>query len=136
MIRLQNILEISLQDVLNAPSKRLEDVLKMSWRHFSRRLDDVFKTSWQDVLRRLEDVWPRRIYWSWTRRLEDVFWRRKARASIFVSIKTSWRRILETKMEDVFKASSRRLHQNKCLLGIFIRWRICYCKFKAISVIK
>ena len=33
----------------------------MSWRRFC-------KTSW----RRLEDVWPRRIYWSWSRRLEDV----------------------------------------------------------------
>ena len=50
------------------------------------------------------------MYWSWPRRLEDVFWRRKARANIFVLIKTSWRRL-----EDVFwrrrrkTSSSRRM---------------------------
>ena len=48
MIRLQNILKASLQDVL-----------KMSWRHLG-------KTS-------SEDEWLRRIYSSWSRRLEDVF---------------------------------------------------------------
>ena len=37
---------------------------------------------------------------SW-RCLEDIFWRRKAKANIFVLI----------------KASSRRLHQDECLLG-------------------
>ena len=29
----------------------------------------------------------------------------------------SWRRILKTKTKDVFKASSRRFHQDECLLG-------------------
>ena len=100
MVRLENVLKISLQDVL-----------KMSW----RRLEDVLKTSW----RRLEDVWPRRIYWSWPRRLEDVFWRRKAKANIFVLIKTSSRRLLKTKTKDVFKTSSIRLHQDECLPGYF-----------------
>ena len=127
-----------MRNVLNASQRRINKnsltwwyVLKTSWRYLCKtswtRLQNVLKTSWrcledifQDVLttfsrhvgktswRRLEDVWPRRIYWSWTRRLEDVFWRRKARASIFVSIKTSWRRILKTKMEDVLKTSSSK----------------------------
>ena len=85
MVRLENVLKISLQDIL-----------KMSWRH----LEDVFKTSW----RRLEDIWPRRIYWSWPRRLEDVFWRLRLRQTY-----SSWsRRLLKTKTKDVFKTSSSR----------------------------
>ena len=101
MIRLENILKISLQEVLKTSSKRLEDV-------FERRLEDVLKT----FLRRLEDVletsW-RRIAktnilvltkMSW-KRLEDVLWRRMTKANIFVLIKTSW----------------RRLHQDECLVG-------------------
>ena len=79
MVRLENVLKISLQDVL-----------KMSWRY----LEDVFKTSW----RCLEDIWPRRIYWSWprhledvrlrrtysswSRRLQDIFWRRRRKTSL------------------------------------------------------
>ena len=62
MVRLENVLKISLQDVL-----------KMSWR-------------------RLEDIWPRRIYWSWLRGLQDV-------------LKTS------SEEED-----ERRLHQDEYLL--------------------
>ena len=164
MIRLENVLKISLQDVLKMSWRRLEDVFKTSWRRLAnalktswrrlediwprriywswpRRLQDVLKTSWrcledvfakrlEDVLKtswrclgktswkRLEDVWPRRIYWSWPRRLEDVFWRRKAKANIFALIKTSSRRPpLKTKTKDVSKTSPRRLHQNDWLLG-------------------
>ena len=43
-----------------------------------------------------EDVRLRRTYSSWSRRLEDVFWRRRR------------------------KTSSRRLHQDKCLLGYYL----------------
>ena len=32
-------------------------------------------------------------------------------------LKTSWRFPLKTKTKDVFKSSSRRLHQDRCLLG-------------------
>ena len=81
MIRLENILKISLQDVLKTS---WQDVLKMSWRGLENVLNkswrriaktnilvlidqDVFNTSW----RRLEDVWLRRIYSSWSRRLQD-----------------------------------------------------------------
>ena len=45
MIRLENVLKISLQDVFKTSSKRLEDV-------FARRLEYVLKTS----LKRLKDV--------------------------------------------------------------------------------
>ena len=88
----------------------------MSWRRFcktssrlfkdilARRLEDVLKMSWKC----LEDVWPRRVYWSWSRRLEDVFRRRMSIANMFVLIKTSWRRFLKTKTKDVFKKSSSR----------------------------
>ena len=103
MLRLENLLKMSskcLEDVL---AWRLEDVLKMFWRRLGktswRRLKDVLKTSW----RRLEDIWPRQLYRSWSRCLQDIFWRRMSKANIFVLMKTS----------------SRRLHQDKCLLGIF-----------------
>ena len=119
MIGLENALKISLQDVLKMSWRRLQNVLKTSWRCledvFARRLEDVLKTSW----RRLEDVWPRRIYWSWPRRLEDVL----KTSSEDVRLRrtySSWSR----RLEDVFwrrrrKTSSRRLHQDKYLLGNF-----------------
>ena len=131
MVRLANVLKISLQDVLKTSWRRLEEVLKTFW----RRLEDVFKTSWrrlgktswrrlgktsskrleaskrledvlktyaqdeyigldQDVLKTSsEDVRLSRTYSSWPRHFEDVFWRRRR------------------------KTSSRRLHQDECLLG-------------------
>ena len=106
MIRLENALKISLQDVLKMSWSRLGDVLKISCWHFC-------KTSW----RRLEDVLARRLwnilktYWrrmakthifaltkTSVRRLENIFWRRK----------TSWRRLLKTNTKDVFKSSLSR----------------------------
>ena len=141
--RVEDVFARRLEDVLKTSWKRLENVLKTSWRcleevlkTFWRRLADVLKTYWrrldktswrcfENVLktswRRIEDVWPRQIYWSWPRRLEDVFWRCKTKANIFVLIKMSWRRL-----EDVFwrrrqKTSSRRLHQDECLLGRFLK---------------
>ena len=134
MVCLENVLKTSLQEVLNMSWRHLEDVFKTSWRRLEtpwRGLEDVLKTSWrrfQNVLkmfwrclenvlktswRRLKGIWPRKIYWSWPRRLEDVFfYRRKAKANIFI-------------LEDVFwgrrrKTSSRRLHQDECLLGKFV----------------
>ena len=108
MIRLENMLKTSLQDVLKMYWRRLEHVLKKILqgilKTFWWRLEDVLKTSWrclEDVLKTYgqdehigldQDVWLVRIYSSWSKCLEDVFWRRKR------------------------KTSSRRLHQDKCLL--------------------
>ena len=106
MIRLENVLKISFQDFLKMSSKRF---CKTSW----KRLEDALKTSW----RRLEDVWPRRINWSWPRRLEDIL--KTSSEDVWIRrICSSWsRRLLKTKTKDVFKTSSRRLHQDECLLG-------------------
>ena len=106
MIRLQNILKASLQDVLKMSwrrfCRRLEVVLTMSWRRFCktswRRLS---KTSWQDVLktswRHLEDVWPKWIYWSWSRHLEDVL-KTSSEGEWLRRIYSSWSR----RLQDVF----------------------------------
>ena len=116
MIRLENVLKISFQDVLKMSSKRLEDVLKMSWRRFCktswRRLENVLKTSWRRMAKANILILTKT---SW-RPLEDVFWRRMAKTNMFVLIKTSWRRLLKTKTKDLFMTSSRRLHQDECLL--------------------
>ena len=109
-------------------ARRLEDVLKKSWRHlenalktFSRCLEDVFAKGLEDVLktswRRLEEVWTRRIYWSWARRLEDVLWRRMINKNIFVFIKTSWRRLLKMKTKDVLRSLQDVFIKINFLLG-------------------
>ena len=104
--RFEDVLKMSWQDVLKMSWRRLEDVLKTSWRSYG-------KMSW----RRLEGVWTRQIYWSWPRRLEDVL----KTSSEDVRLRrtySSWsRRLPKTKTKGVFKTSSRRLHQDECLLG-------------------
>ena len=104
-----------LKTFLQTSWRCVEDVLKTSYRCLEDLFADVLKTFWrlvEDVSRcffarrlktsrrRLEDAWPRRMYWSWSRRLEDVFWRRMTKANIFVLIKTS--------SEDVLKTPSSR----------------------------
>ena len=106
MIHLENVLKTSLEDVLKMSWRRLEDI-------FARRLENVLKTPWRRMTKTNILVL---IKTSW-RRFEDVFWRRMCKVNIFVLIKTSWRRLLKTKTKDVFKTSSRRLHQDECLLG-------------------
>ena len=79
MVCLENVLKISLQEVL-----------KTSWRHMAKtNIMVLTKTSW----------------------------RRKAKANIFVLIKTSWRRFEDVFWRRRWKTSSRRLHQDECLLG-------------------
>ena len=67
--RIWRCLEDVFADVLKMSWRRLHNILKTSWRCledvFARRLDEVFKMFW----RRLGDIWPRRIYWSLSRRL-------------------------------------------------------------------
>ena len=113
MIRLENMLKTSLQDVLKMYWRRLEHVLKKILqgilKTFWWRLEDVLKTSWrcledvlktygqdeyigldQDVLKTSsEDVRLRRTYSSWSRRLEDV-------------LKTSSEDENERRLQDVF----------------------------------
>ena len=132
MIRLENVLKISLQDVLKMSWRHLEDVFKTSWRCLEdvlktswRRLEDVLKTSWKRLENVLKTSWRRmaktnilvltKLSW---RRLEDTFWRHKAKANKFVLVKTSSRRYLKTKTKDVFKTFSRRLQLDECLLGL------------------
>ena len=100
MIRLENVLKTSLQDVLKTFSKHLIDVLKMS----SKRLEDVLKMYDQDeyigldqdVLKTSsEDLWVRPICSSWSRRLQDV-------------LKTSSEDGDERRLQDVLKMSSSR----------------------------
>ena len=129
------VLKISLLDVLKIYLSYLQNVLKTSWRCLedifqdvlARRLEDVLKKFWrrlQNVLkmssRCLGDVFARSLEdvlkTSW-RRLQDVFWRRKAKANISVLIKTSWRRLQDVFWRRRRKTSSRRPHQDECLLG-------------------
>ena len=100
MMRLENVLKIFLQDVLKTSWRCLEVV-------FASCLEDVSKTSWK----LLEDVWPRRMYWSWPRRLEDVL----KTCSEDVRLRrtySSWSRRLEDederRLQDVIKTSSSR----------------------------
>ena len=85
------------------------DLCKTSW----RCLEDVLKTSW----RRLEDVWPRRIYWSWPRRLEDVLKTSSEDVRLRRTYSSWWRRL-----EDVFwrrrrkTSSARRMFTGKLCL--------------------
>ena len=123
------------RNVLNASQRRVNKnsltswyVLKRSWRYLCKTswkcCEDVLKTFWRRFCktswRCLEVLWPRRIYWSWPRPLEDVFWKRKAKANIFVLIKTSWKRLPDDFWRRRRKTSSRRLHQEKRLLGYIL----------------
>ena len=60
----------------NISLRRLQDVFKMS----SRRLEYVLKTSWRHLI--LKKFW---------KHVEDAFWRQMAKTNIFVLIKMSWR---------------------------------------------
>ena len=91
------------------PWRRFENVLKTSWRcledTFARRLKDKLKTSWRRMTKTSilvliktssEDVGVRRIYSSWWRRLEDVFWTRTRKTSsrglqdVFIKTNVCW----------------------------------------------
>ena len=60
----------------NISLRRLQDVFKMT----SRRLEYVLKTSWRHLI--LKKFW---------KHVEDAFWRQMAKTNIFVLIKMSWR---------------------------------------------
>ena len=118
-MRFENVLKISLLDVLKMSWRHLEDVFKTSL----KRLEDLLKAFLQDVLKRFSKRLQNVLKTSWQDEYigldQDVFWRGKAKVNIFVFIKTSWRRLLKTKTKDVFKTSSRRLHQDEYFQGSF-----------------
>ena len=146
MIRLANVLKISLQDVLKMSWRCLEnvfeEVFKTFWRRLedvlARRLEDVIKTPWlKTSWRCLEDIFTRRfedVLKTSCRRLENVLktsWRHMAKTNILT--KTSWRRL-----EDVFwrrkakanifvliKTSSED-EDERCLHNVFIKTNVCW----------
>ena len=82
IIRLENVLKTSLQDVLNnvmkASWKRLEDVLKtFSQDVLARLLEDILKTLWK----RPEDVLQTDDQDEHIGLDQDVFWRRRQKTS-------------------------------------------------------
>ena len=99
MIRLQNVLKMSSRRICKTSWRRFEDVLKMSW----RGLENVLKTSWK----RLEDVLKTNGQEEYIGLDQDV-------------LKTSWRRMINKNIFVFIKMSWRRLHQDECLLGIFV----------------
>ena len=88
-----------------------QGVFKTTWRrlqrntfHLPRSLQDVFAIRLRKTSsRRLQDVFARRLAIMSSRRLQDVLEDKKM---------LHWRRL-----QDVFKTSSVRLHQDQCLLG-------------------
>ena len=131
MVCLENVLKISLQDVLKMSWRRLEDTLKRSWRCFEaswRRLKNVFKMPWQDILKtswkRLEDVLKTYGHDEYIGVDEDVLktssedarlrrtyssWSRRLEDDFKTSSEDGdERRLLKTETKDVFKTSSSR----------------------------
>ena len=152
MIRLENVLKRSLQDVfktswislenvLKTSRKRLEDALKLSWRRFCktswRLLEDVLKKFLQDILKT-----------SW-KLLEDVLktsWRRMIKTITLVLIKTSWRRLEDVwvrwiylswsrHFEDVLKTSSEDKDERR-LQDVFIKTNVCWDVFIVFGAIQ
>ena len=117
-----------LEDVLKTSWRRLENVLKTFLQTSWRRVEDVLKISWQEVLKmswrrhhcksvfktsssfcktfwkRLEDVLKTYGQDEYIGLDQDVFWRQRTKANIFVLIKTSWR----------------------CLQDVFIKTYVCW----------
>ena len=136
MIRFENVLKRSFQDVLKT---FLQDVLKKSWRCledvFVRRLEDVLKTFWRRLgktsWKRLEDVlktYDQEDYIGLDQDVLKTSWGRLLKMYELGEyirldkdfLKTFWRRLMKSKTKDVFKTSSRCLHQDDFLLGLQI----------------
>ena len=80
--RLEGIFARRLEDVLKTSWKSLEYVLKTSWRHMGKtNILVLIKTS-------SEDEWLRRIYSPWWRRLQDVS-SRQMFAGLILKIQTT-----------------------------------------------
>ena len=92
MIRLENVLKISLQDILNMSWGGLQNVFKTSWRClegvFARCLEDVWKTFERVLARRLQNALD--VFKTSSRRFEDIL-KRFLKDVLKTSWKTSWR---------------------------------------------
>ena len=128
MIRLENVLKTSLQDVLKTSWRWLEDVFQDVLKMFWRRLQNVLKMSWRRFCkkswRRLENVLKTYGQNGYIGLDQDVL----KTSSEDVKLRrtySSWRRLLKTKTKDVFKtSSSRRMFAGTSLDSTFwVTWR-------------
>ena len=94
----------------------------MSWRCLGRRLEDVLKTSW----RRFRKMYCKHVSKTSSRHLAEVFVRRLTNTSwrrLEEVFKTSWK-TKKFYAEDVFKMSWRRLGEQEMFTWILPR-RVC-----------
>ena len=149
MIRLENVSKTSWRSFWKTSrrsfgdlfKKSCQDALKIYWGSFCKTswkrpenvlktscLEDVLKTSWIS----LEDVWPRQKYWSWSRRLEDIF--KTYSEEIWLGwMYSSWSR----RLEDVFWRGRRKTSSTR-LQDVFIKtnasWKYSGCTKKCVFV--
>ena len=139
MIRLEKVLKMSGRRLQNVLTRRLEDVLKTSWRLlenvlktssrcfedvFTRRLQNVFKTFWRRLDKtswiRLEDVLKTYDQDEYIGLDQDVL--KKSSEDICVRwIYSSWSR----RLEDVLKTSSEDEDERR-LQDVFIKTNVCW----------
>ena len=73
------------------------------------------------VCRHSEDLWLRRIYSSWSRRLEDVFWRRRRKASLS-------RKMFAGNNADLYFVFSQAHLKSESAIGLpGFQWQNCCC---------
>ena len=110
--RLQYVLSVT---ILRLP-RRLEDVLKESWKTKNCYVEDVSKTSWRHFSK---------TYW---RHVLKTSWKHVLK--MYSRLKTSWRHYGDVfKTQDVLKTLWR---QTKYLLGIFVSNKSKYVSSKSI----
>ena len=119
------VLNRSLRHLCKTSWRSFEDVLKRLSKTSSRCLQDVLKNVFA---RRLEDVWPRAIYWSWSRRLEDV---------LKTSSEDAWVRWIYSfwwwRLEDVFWRRRQKTSSSRLMFsGFFLRtvFRVIFIAFQ------
>ena len=112
MIRFENVLKRSLQDVLKTSWRRVEDTLKTSWRHMTKTIILVLiKTSWSWSRHLLKRYELGEYICLWSRLLQDVLKAYDQDDYIGLDqdvLKTSSEDEGERLLQGVFKASSSR----------------------------
>ena len=116
MIRLENVLKTSFQDVLKMSWRRLGEAFRKSWRGFCKTSQGRLKTSWrclgktpwrclEDVLKTSPELLQIVLKMSW-RRLCKTFWRH-----LWNDLKTTWRRMAKMKIFALIKTFWKRLQE-------------------------